>query len=170
MKKAIFLDRDGVINKDLGYVHTIKDFHFLPGVFEALRTFDSLGYLLIIVTNQSGIGRGYYTQNNFKMLTDWMKKRLQEAGIEIAGVYHCPHHPDDGCDCRKPQPGLILQAAKDFDIDLSRSWMIGDKQSDIEAARRAGVKNAILLGSGNAPYHAQSLFDTIKIIKDHNGV
>ena len=165
MKKAIFLDRDGVINKDSGYVHAIEDFHFLPGVFEALRTFEALGYLLIIVTNQSGIGRGYYTQKDFETLTDWMKKELQKRDIHIAGVYHCPHHPDDGCGCRKPQPGLILQAAKDFDVDLSRSWMIGDKQSDIEAAKNAGIQNAILLGEGEAPYHAKTLFDTIKIIE-----
>ena len=158
MHKAIFLDRDGVINIDHGYVHKIENFEFVPGIFEALRHFRDLGYKLIIVTNQSGIGRGYYSEEDFWKLSNWMQERLMAEGIEITEIFHCPHHPDSGCGCRKPEPGMILEAIKKYDIDPERSWMIGDKPSDLEAAQRAGVKNGILIGE-------HTIFDTIKIIK-----
>jgi len=158
MNRAIFLDRDGVINKDLGYVHKIEEFIFLPGVFEALRHFQNLGYLLIIVTNQSGIGRGYYTKEQFLSLSEWMVEEFLKEGIKITDIFFCPHRPDEGCKCRKPEPGMILEAAKKYNIDLENSWMIGDKRSDIEAGKQAGVKNTLLLKS-------QGLFDTIKIIQ-----
>jgi len=172
VNKAIFLDRDGVINVDKGYVYRIEDFEFTKGAIKALKYFQSLGYLLIVVTNQSGIGRGYYTLKDFKKLTEWMKNRLKADGIEIKEVYFCPHAPDAGCDCRKPAPGMIEKAARDFDIDLKKSWMIGDKISDIEAAKKAGIINTILIEDegrrlkveGGAKYKAKSLFDTISII------
>ena len=172
MNKVIFLDRDGVINVDKGYVHKIEDFEFTKGAIKALKYFQSLGYILIIVTNQSGIARGYYTLKDFKKLTTWMKNRLKADGIEIKEVYFCPHSPDEKCLCRKPGPGMILKAAKDYDIDLKKSWMIGDKKSDIEAAKRAGIINTILIsGEGvneknkeGAKYKAKSLFDTISIV------
>ena len=170
MKKAVFLDRDGVINVDKGYVHKIEDFEFTKGAIKALKYFQSLGYMLIIVTNQSGIGRGYYTLKDFQKLTTWMKNRLKADGIEIKEVYFCPHSPDEKCTCRKPEPGMILKAAKDYDIDLKKSWMIGDKKSDIEAAKRAGIINTILISSEEklegAKYKAKSLFDTISIIRE----
>ena len=161
MAKAIFLDRDGVINEDFGYVHRIENFHFMPGVFEALRHFKALGYKLILITNQSGIGRGYYSEEDFQKLTNWMQERLEKEGVRLDAIYYCPHHPQQGCDCRKPEPGMITQAAKEHGIDLTNSWMIGDKPSDIEAANRAGVGHTILLKKEGP----KSLFDTIKIIE-----
>jgi len=174
MKKAIFLDRDGVINVDKGYVYKIEDFEFTKGAIKALKYFQSLGYILIVVTNQSGIARGYYKLEDFKKLTKWMKNRLKADGIEIKEVYFCPHSPDDRCSCRKPSPGMILKAAKDYDIDVKKSWMIGDKPSDIEAALKAGIENTILIEDegrrlkvkGKAKYKAKSLFDTIFIINE----
>ncbi|BAF70557.1 D-glycero-beta-D-manno-heptose 1,7-bisphosphate 7-phosphatase [Nitratiruptor sp. SB155-2] len=164
--KAVFLDRDGVINEDSGYVHTIQDFHFLPGVFEALKHFQNLGYHLFIVTNQSGIGRGYYTQDDFYSLSAWMVNQLKKRGITIDKIYHCPHHPDMECTCRKPMPGMLLKAIDEFEIDPKKSWMIGDKLSDIEAAKGAGIENTIIIGSDRgAKYQVTSLFDTINIIK-----
>ena len=158
MRRAIFLDRDGVINEDLGYVGKREDFHFLPGVFEALQYFQKLGFLLIIVTNQSGIARGYYTVQDFLSLSEWMKEELRKRDITITDIFYCPHHPEDGCECRKPKPGMILEAAKRYDIDLSASWMIGDKPSDIEAAKNAGIPHTILLDDN-------TLFDTIGTIQ-----
>ena len=145
MHRAVFLDRDGVINVDYGYVGTKERFVFVEGIFESLRQLSERGFKLIIVTNQSGIARGLYSSEDFARLTDYMLARLQEEGVMINGVYHCPHHPDDGCSCRKPAPGMILQAAKEHDIDLASSWLVGDKMSDIEAARNAGIPNTILL-------------------------
>jgi len=141
MKKALFLDRDGVINVDHGYVSRIEDFEFVDGILDFIKTAQAKGYLPIIVTNQSGIGRGYYKAEEFEILTEWMLEEMRRAGIVIdrSQVFHCPHTPEAGCDCRKPMPGMLLEAAGRFEIDLENSWMIGDKPSDIEAARRAGV-------------------------------
>ena len=141
MKKALFLDRDGVINVDHGYVSRIEDFEFVDGILDFIKTAQAKGYLPIIVTNQSGIGRGYYKAEEFEILTEWMLEEMRRAGIVIdrSQVFHCPHDPETGCDCRKPMPGMLLEAIGRFEIDLENSWMIGDKPSDIEAARRAGV-------------------------------
>lgn len=162
MTKAIFLDRDGVINLDKAYVSKIEDFEFCEGVFEALTHFQNLGYLLIIVTNQSGISRGYYTEEDFQKLTDWMRKELLHVRIKIDAVYHCPHAPEANCACRKPQSGMFLKAIEDFDIDVKQSWMIGDKPSDIEAALGAGILNTILLGKTSVNF----ILDTINLIKN----
>lgn len=162
MTKAIFLDRDGVINLDKAYVSKIEDFEFCEGVFEALTHFQNLGYLLIIVTNQSGIGRGYYTEEDFQKLTAWMRKELLNVKIKIDAVYHCPHAPEANCACRKPQSGMFLRAIEDFDIDVKQSWMIGDKPSDIEAALGAGILNTILLGKTSVNF----ILDTINLIKN----
>lgn len=143
--KALFLDRDGVINVDHGYVYQTGNFEFTPGLFELLKSAQTAGYKLIVVTNQSGIGRGYYTQADFEKLTRWMLARLLEQGITIAGVYYCPHAPETPCNCRKPKPGMFLQAITDHKIDPAASWMIGDKESDIDAALAAGVKNTVLI-------------------------
>lgn len=162
MTKAIFLDRDGVINLDKAYVSKIEDFEFCEGVFEALTHFQNLGYLVIIVTNQSGIGRGYYTEEDFQKLTAWMRKELLHVRIKIDAVYHCPHAPEANCACRKPQSGMFLKAIEDFDIDVKKSWMIGDKPSDIEAALGAGILNTILLGKTSVNF----ILDTINLIKN----
>jgi len=161
MHKAVFLDRDGVINIDKAYVHKREDFEFCEGVFEALRHFQNLGYLLIIVTNQSGIGRGYYSEEDFQTLSTWMKQELLHVNIGIDAIYHCPHAPEEGCACRKPKSGMFFEAIKAFNIDIKHSWMIGDKQSDIEAARGVGIDQSILLGKRNV----KSILDTINLIK-----
>ncbi len=153
---AVFLDRDGVINKEDEYVHRREDFQFIDGVFEACRAAQKLGYKLVIITNQAGIARGFYSEADFQALTEWMLERFSEQGITIHGVYFCPHHPTAGvghylrqCECRKPAPGLIKQAARELNIDLGRSALVGDKVSDIEAGERAGVGTCILVRSGH---------------------
>ena len=133
-KKIIYLDRDGVINEDFGYVYKSDNFRFVNGVFEACKTFLNLGYEIVIVTNQSGIGRKYYSKNDFLKLTNWMLEEFKKNGINILNTYFCPHSPEDNCDCRKPNIGMIEQSLNDFNIDLKNSWLIGDKISDIETA------------------------------------
>lgn len=152
MKKALFLDRDGIINIEKNYVHKIEDFEFVDGVFETLRFFQNEGYLLIIITNQAGIGRGYYTEKDFHKLNEWMLDELMKQGIRIDKVYYDPYHPVHGIGKykkdsvnRKPNPGMILDAKMYFDIDLEKSALIGDKLSDIEAGKRAGIKRLFLL-------------------------
>lgn len=162
MKKAVFLDRDGVINIDKSYVYKIEDFTFCEGVFEALKHFQTLGFLLIIVTNQSGIGRGYYSENDFEILSSWMKNELLKKGIRIDAIYHCSHAPEANCECRKPKSGMFRRAIKDFDIDVTQSWMIGDKPSDIEAAKGVGIDNTVLLCDTT---DVNFILDTINLIK-----
>jgi len=147
MISAVFLDRDGVINVDHGYVSTWEQFEFLPGAPEALRELQDAGYLLIIVSNQSGIGRGYYSERDLHTLNQAIAEHLDSTlGVTLSGFYHCPHHPTEAegefrqqCDCRKPAPGMIQQAVLDHGIDVKTSLLVGDKDSDIEAGRAAGV-------------------------------
>ena len=144
---AVFLDRDGVINVDHGYVSTWEQFEFLPGVPEALRELQDAGYLLVVVSNQSGIGRGYYSEADVESLNQAIAQHLDRTvGVTLSGFYHCPHHPTEAvgefrrqCDCRKPAPGMIRQAMLDYHIDVKTSLLVGDKDSDIEAGRAAGV-------------------------------
>jgi D-glycero-D-manno-heptose 1,7-bisphosphate phosphatase len=172
MQKVVFLDRDGVINKDIGYLHLVNDFEFIEGISVALRHFLSLGYKLIIITNQSGIGRGYYSVNDFKTLTKWMIEQLSSNGIEILDVLYCPHSPDDNCSCRKPNPGLLLEAKKRHNIEMKCSWIIGDKEDDIKAANSAGITQTVLVKSGqtidedksNAKFILKSIQETLEII------
>ncbi len=145
--KALFLDRDGIINVDHGYVSTIEAFAFNEDIFDLLRLFVKYGYALFIVTNQSGIGRGYYTIEDFNTLTAWMVKRLEAEGIPIVSVHHCPHLPDEGCDCRKPALGMANAVLRHHAIDLSQSWMIGDKQSDIDFAHNAGIAHTVAINT-----------------------
>jgi D-glycero-D-manno-heptose 1,7-bisphosphate phosphatase len=144
---ALFLDRDGVINRDAGYTHRIEDFHLLPGVVETLRWFQSKGSRIIVITNQAGIAKGYYSEEQFHTLTAHMRTLLGSSGIVVTDVLYCPHHPEGSipayataCSCRKPQPGMILEAAERHQIDLTRSCLVGDKPSDLEAGRRAGIR------------------------------
>ncbi|MDH3001465.1 D-glycero-beta-D-manno-heptose-1,7-bisphosphate 7-phosphatase [Chelonobacter oris] len=154
MNKAIFLDRDGTLNIDHGYVHEIDQFEFIDGSIEALLELKQMGYLLVLVTNQSGIARGYFSEAQFLQLTEWFDWSLADRGVDFDGIYYCPHLPDGqgeyrrNCDCRKPQPGMLLQAAKELNIDLNRSFMVGDKIEDIMAGKAAGVAHNILVRSG----------------------
>lgn len=151
--KAAFLDRDGVINIDHAYVHKAEEFEFIDGVLEACADLVASGFKLVIVTNQSGIGRGYYTEDDFHHLTKWMKEVFEKAGAPVSAVYFCPHHPEKAldayrcdCDCRKPHPGMLFQAQKELNIDMANSLMFGDKQGDMQAALAAGVPTRILVG------------------------
>jgi len=170
--KALFLDRDGIINVDHGYVSKIEDFEFTEGIFELLQLFSKEGYLLFIVTNQSGIGRGYYSQEAFETLTEWMIKTLYENGIEIKEVQYCPHTPEENCHCRKPETGMIDNILKKYPIDLEHSWMIGDKQSDIDLARNAHIGSSIAIGDKVLEHYDYS-FASIKActeyLEENNG-
>lgn len=172
MKKAVFLDRDGVINVEKNYLYRIEDFEWIEGVVDAVRAFAACGYLPVVVTNQSGIGRGYYTEEDFSRLTRWMIRRFADSGAPLAGVYYCPHAPKTACACRKPAPGMFDAACRDLKIDMAGSWMIGDKESDIDAAIAAGVGRTVLVRSGHAVDEASTrakfvvngIFDTIGLI------
>ena len=148
--KTVFLDRDGVINKEVGYLHNIQDFEFIDGVFEACLYFQSLNYQIIVVTNQSGIGRGYYDKDDFHIINNWMLGQFKNKGIEVLDVFFCPHGPESNCNCRKPKPGMFNQANDKYNIDMKNSWMIGDKEADITAANTAGIQNTALVKSGHA--------------------
>jgi len=147
--KTIFLDRDGIINKEKNYVFKIKDFEFINGVFSACQYFDRLGYKIIIVTNQSGISRDYYSETDFKIITDWMVSQFKNNQINILDVFHCPHSPESNCNCRKPKPGMFTSAKNKHNINMEKSWMIGDSERDIQAANLAGIKKTILIRSGH---------------------
>ncbi len=151
-RRAAFLDRDGVLNEDHGYVHRIDDFHWMAGAVAALQRLQQAGYALVVVTNQAGIAKGLYTPADLDLLHNHMRAQLQQQGVALTGVYACPHHPEallpayrQACACRKPQPGMLLQAAQEHRLDLAASNLFGDKPSDIEAARRAGVGRSWLV-------------------------
>lgn len=171
--KVVFLDRDGVINEEVGYLHRIKDFKFIPGVMDACRYFQSLGYQLIVVTNQSGIARGLYKEDDFYIINEWMLNEFQKEKINILDVFFCPHGPDDDCSCRKPKPGLFLNAKEKYGINMGNSWMLGDKEADIEAASNAGISQTILVRSGHkinekktkALYTLDSILDACEFLK-----
>ena len=155
LAKAAFLDRDGVINVDHGYVHHPANFELFPGVLEACKSLHEAGYKLIVVTNQAGIGRGYYTPAQFLGFTGWIENLFRDAGAPITATYHCPHHPEMGlgeyrkvCNCRKPAPGMLLRAIHEHALDASKSWLAGDKVSDIEAAHAAGVRGYLVGDEG----------------------
>ncbi len=162
-QKAVFLDRDGTINKHIGLLRKTDEFELLPGVAEAIKKINSSGYLAIVITNQPVIARGEVTQNGLKEIHNKMETMLGQYGAYIDEIYYCPNHPDKGfegevpglkidCDCRKPKPGLILRAAQDFNIDLSQSWMIGDGANDIGAGKNAGCKTALIAKDNTDTY------------------
>lgn len=179
LKRGIFLDRDGVINVDRDYVFRIEDFTLIDGVLEACQELKRRGFSLIVITNQSGIARGFYTETDLAKLNAHIFKIFEQAQAPLSGIYYCPHLPNAPieayrsiCRCRKPAPGLFLQAAEEHAIDLSRSFAFGDKDRDLEAAERAGIPARILLGknglsvpekTGSATGTARSLLDSIKL-------
>ena len=152
MNPALFLDRDGVVNHEVGYLHHPADVRWVPGIFPLCRTAQRLGYKLVVVTNQSGIARGLYTESDFHALMDWMRAEFLAQKISLDAVYFCPYHPEHGVGDykrehpdRKPGPGMLLRAARDLSLDLTRSILVGDRCSDIAAANAAGVAHAFLL-------------------------
>ncbi|ATA22769.1 D-glycero-beta-D-manno-heptose-1,7-bisphosphate 7-phosphatase [Brenneria goodwinii] len=152
---AVFLDRDGTINVDHGYVHEIDQFQFIDGVIDAMRELKNMGFALVLVTNQSGIARGKFTEDQFMQLTEWMDWSLADRGVDLDGIYFCPHHPEYGneeyrlvCDCRKPEPGMLISAQRHLNIDMAASYMVGDKAEDMQAAIAAGVGTKVLVRTG----------------------
>ena len=157
--KALVLDRDGVVNHEVGYLYQSKDVRWVDGIIPLCKTAQSLGYKLVIVTNQSGIARGLYTQQQFHDLMHWMRAELEISGVTLDAIYHCPYHPEHGIgefkrehEDRKPSPGMLLRAARDLNLDLTQSVLIGDRCSDIAAANAAHLKQAFLLaGTESTP-------------------
>ncbi|MCE9950008.1 D-glycero-beta-D-manno-heptose 1,7-bisphosphate 7-phosphatase [Hafnia paralvei] len=178
---AVFLDRDGTINVDHGYVHESDNFQFIDGVIDAMAELKKMGFALVLVTNQSGIARGMFTEDQFMHLTEWMDWSLADRGVDLDGVYYCPHHPEGTveefrqvCDCRKPQPGMLLSAQEELNIDMSASYIVGDKIEDLLAGEAAGVATKILVRTGKpvtpeaeskADFVINSLADLPKVIK-----
>lgn len=158
-RPALFLDRDGIINVDHDYVHRREDFEFIDGIFDLCRCAQNLDYQIFVITNQAGIGRGYYTEQDFHKLTEWMIGVFRDEGIRIEKVYFCPFHPEHGIGrykvhspFRKPGPGMILQAAQEFDVDLARSVLLGDRETDVQAGIAAGVgRNLLFVPQNSAP-------------------
>lgn len=168
LKKTLFLDRDGVVNIDHGYLYKPEQFEFIDGVFEACKLFQQAGYNIVIITNQSGIGRGYYTEQDFHNLTSWMVAEFKKQGIQILDVFFCPHHPVKAqapylkdCNCRKPAPGMLLNAIDKHQLDPKSSIMVGDKGSDMKAAIHAGLGHKFLVTSG------QTLSEQDVLLADH---
>ena len=140
MNRAVFIDRDGTINRDVPYCSHPKDFELLPGVAEGIRLLNEHGFKVIVVTNQSGIARGYFTEEMLGKIHDKMSRELARHRAHIDAIYYCPHHPDENCDCRKPKPKLILQATSDLTTDLSKSYVVGDLNTDIEMGQQVGCR------------------------------
>jgi D-glycero-D-manno-heptose 1,7-bisphosphate phosphatase len=147
-KKAIFLDRDGVINKEKNYLYKISDFEFIDGVFDMCKYLINLDYSIVVVTNQSGIARGYYQEIDYEIIMSWMIDQFSFNGINILDIFHCPHSPDSNCSCRKPKPGMIIEAKNKHNINLAKSWLVGDSERDIEAANSAGIENTVIVRAG----------------------
>ena len=162
-RRAVFMDRDGTISEEVGYVNHPARYRVFPYSAEAVRLLNEAGWLAILVTNQAGVARGYFTEDLINAVHDVLKLELKGRGARLDAIYYCAHHPTVGdapyrfdCDCRKPKPGLIHRAAAEFDIDLGRSWMIGDRYSDIELARNASVRSAFVMsGYGRGEWEYQ---------------
>jgi len=159
LKRIVFLDRDGVINQNRNdYVKNVNEFIFLPNSIEAIKKLNQIGFLIIIITNQSVVNRGIIPKKELEKIHEYMIKKIQMQEGKIEKVYYCPHRPDENCNCRKPKTGLFLEAMKDFDVDLLNSWFIGDSPSDQEAAESIGLRTIIIKRNGN-------LMDVINIIQ-----
>lgn len=161
----MFLDRDGTLNVEKDYLFRFEDWTYLPGVVGALKELSDLGFLLVVVSNQSGVGRGYYTEADVEKLHQRVKDDLGSHGVSVAGFYFCPHGPTEGCLCRKPEPGLLLRALKDFDIDPNASFMVGDKATDVEAGRRAGA-TSLLVRTGYGDKEKELVAPSVPVVKD----
>jgi D-glycero-D-manno-heptose 1,7-bisphosphate phosphatase len=170
--RAVFLDRDGTINEEKEYLWRVEAFRFIPGAVDAIKLLKKSGYLVVVVTNQSGIGRGYYGEADLMLLHEHMERELQRHGTTVDACYFCPHHPQHGvghyavdCSCRKPLPGMLLQAAVELEIDLAASWMIGDKKADIDAGQAAGCRT-ILVRTGYGTAEAAAIPAGVPVVDD----
>ncbi|MHC9085638.1 D-glycero-alpha-D-manno-heptose-1,7-bisphosphate 7-phosphatase [Luteimonas sp. RIT-PG2_3] len=155
-RRALFLDRDGIININLGYVHTPGQTRWVPGIFELARTAHDAGYLLIVVTNQAGIVRGYYSEEDFVAYTNWLHREFEQRACPLSATYYCPHHPSAGmgslrveCSCRKPGVGMLKQAEMDWCLDMSASVLVGDSLTDLQAAAGAGIPLGLFCPGGD---------------------
>lgn len=167
MNKAIILDRDGTINIDYGYVYEISKFKFIDGSVEGLKLLNDLGYILIIITNQSGIGRGYFSLETYQKLNKYMLEYLSKEGINISKVYMCPHTNEDNCHCRKPKLALFHQAIDEFNIDISNSYVIGDKERDLALCNEKNIKGILLSNEKNDKYICKkNLYEAAIYIKN----
>lgn len=174
MERIVFLDRDGTLNEEVHYLHRTSDLKLLPGVAEALRTLKEAGYRLVVVTNQAGVARGYYSEEDVKVLHGYMNRMLEEQGAAIDGFYYCPHHPEHGtgvykreCRCRKPGTGMFEMAEKQFEVDRAHSFMIGDKLLDIEAGNAYGL-TTVLVGTGyGRDIHLEETAKGVSPVYDH---
>ena len=171
MEKYIFLDRDGTINVEKHYLHKIEDFEYEAGVLKALEELQKLGYKFIIVTNQAGIAKGYYTESDYLILEEFIENDLREKGIIIQKTYHCPHHPQGkspynvNCDCRKPKTGMFLEAIEEFDIDIENSYMVGDRFTDLKPADELGIY-PVLIKTGYGTDQLNSLVESNENIEE----
>ena len=163
MRRAVFIDRDGTISEEVGYVNHPARFRVFSYATEAIRALNDAGWLAVLVTNQAGVARGYFNEDMIKSVHELLRQELARGGAQLDAIYYCPHHPSVGappyrldCDCRKPRPGLIQRAARDFEIDLAESWMVGDRYGDVELAHNAGVRAAFVLsGYGRGEWEYQ---------------
>ena len=153
VRRAVFFDRDGVLNKDINYLYKIEDFRWIAGAKETIKYYNTKEYYVFVVTNQSGVARGYYQEEDIKRLHQWIEAELAKEGAHIDAFYYCPHHPEgtvdkykNVCHCRKPEPGLIKRALEEWPIDTEQSFLIGDKPSDVAAAQAAGIKGYLFPG------------------------
>jgi D-glycero-D-manno-heptose 1,7-bisphosphate phosphatase len=162
-RRAVFIDRDGTISEEVGYINHVSRFRLFSYAAPAIKHLNENGWLAIVITNQAGVARGYFSEETIQTVHAAMTKDLESSGARLDAIYYCAHHPSVGeppyrldCDCRKPKPGLISRAAQDFDIDLAESWMVGDRYSDVELARNAGVKSMFVLsGYGRGEWEHQ---------------
>jgi D-glycero-D-manno-heptose 1,7-bisphosphate phosphatase len=157
MRPAIFLDRDGVITENIegSYVNTIADVSFINGALGSLAELAKSNYAIVIVTNQAGVGKGYFSLEMARAINAYVRQTILNSGGRVDGLYLCPHTPEENCECRKPRPGMLLQAQRELNIDLSRSWMIGDALTDLQAGKAAGVKETMLVLTGRGTQQAQ---------------
>jgi len=166
MNKAVFLDRDGVLILDTSYPGDPEKIVFLSKIGEAVRSLNQKGFKVIVVTNQSGVARGFFPEENVRKIHDKIEKKLKADGARIDKFYYCPHHPDDDCDCRKPRIGMLLQAKKDFDLDFKQSYMIGDSLKDMESGKKVGCKTILLSYERNVEYPtAGNLFEAVTMVE-----
>jgi len=150
MNKTVFIDRDGTINRDVPYCRQPEDFELLPGVTEGIRLLNEHGFKVVVITNQSGIARGYFTQEMLAKIHDTMRSELAKYGAHLDAIYYCPHHPDSHCSCRKPQPAMLFRAARELSLDISHSYVVGDNDMDIQMGKTAGCKTILVLESAEA--------------------